>query len=172
MVTIQDLKKFDLFAGLDEMELAQVARLCTRRSCESASELFSPGVPAGDIFLLEDKNDAVQIELAAGERGPRTVIHTLQRGEAFGWAALVPPHQRTATARCVERASLICLRGQDLRDLLEKNQRMGYVVMKNLNAILSTRLSHTTMALRREIRRLSPRPVAAGQSSVWPCAAS
>ncbi len=161
MVTIQDLKQFDLFAGLNDSELTQVARLCTRRTCENASEVFSPGAPAGDIFLLEGKNDAVQIEMLVGEHGPRTVIHTLQKGEVFGWAALVPPHQRTATARCVEKASLISLNGQTLRDLLEKNEHMGYVVMKNLSAILSTRLSHTTMALRREIRRLTAKPVTA-----------
>lgn len=162
MVTIQDLKQFDLFAGLDDSELAQVAQLCTRRLCENASQVFSPGAPAEDIFLLEGKNDAVQIEVLVGERGPRTVIHTLQKGEAFGWAALVPPHQRTATARCVERASLIGLNGRRLTELLEKNEHMGYVVMKNLSAILSARLSHTTLALRREIRRLMPKPVGAG----------
>lgn len=161
MVTIQDLKQFNLFAGLDDSELAQVARLCTRRAFENASEIFSPGAPAADIFMLDGKNDAVQIEMPVTEHGPRTVIHTLQKGEVFGWAALVPPHQRTATARCVERVSLICLNGKDLRELLDKSEHMGYVVMKNLSAILSTRLSHTTMALRREIRKLTLKPVAA-----------
>ncbi len=162
MVTIEDLKQFNLFAGLNDSELAQIAGLCTRRLCETASEVFSPGVPAGDIFLLEGKNDAVQIELLLGERGPRTVIHTLQKGEAFGWAALVPPHQRTATARCVEKANLIHIKGSSLTDLLEKNEHMGYVVMRNLSAILSVRLSHTTLALRREIRKLMPKPVSTG----------
>ena len=71
------------------------------------------------------------------EHGPRTVIHTLQKGEVFGWAALVPPHQRTGTARCVEKASVICLNGKDLIELLDKNDHMGYVVMKNLSGILS-----------------------------------
>ena len=161
MVTIQDLKQFNLFAGLNDSELAQIARLCTRRAFENASEIFSPGTPAADIFMLDGKHDAVQIEMPVTEHGPRAVIHTLQKGEVFGWAALVPPHQRTATARCVERVSLICLNGQELRELLDKSEHMGYVVMKNLSAILSTRLSHTTIALRREIRKLAAKPVAA-----------
>lgn len=162
MVTVQDLKRFNLFAGLSDSELAQIAPLCTRRIYEGASEVFSPGAPAGDIFLLEDKNDAVQIELLVSEGGPRTVIHTLQRGEVFGWAALVPPRQRTATARCVERASLISLSGQALTNLLDSNTRMGYVVMRNLSGILSIRLSHTTIALRREIRKMAARPASVG----------
>ena len=159
MVTAQDLRQFDLFAGLNESELGHIAKLCTRRTCESTTEVFSPGAPAGDVFMLEDKNDAVQIELAVSEHGPRTVIHTLQKGEVFGWAALVPPHQRTATARCVEKVSLICVDGKALLTLLDKDEHMGYVVMKNLSGILSKRLSHTTMALRREIRKLTRKAV-------------
>jgi len=161
MVTIQDLKAFNLFAGLDEPELAQIARLCARRTYEGGAEVFSPGSPAGDIFMLEGGNDAVQIEINICEHAPRTVVHTLQKGEVFGWAALVPPHQRTATARCVEKASVICLDGKALMDLLESNEHMGYVVMRNLSGILSTRLTYTTLVLRREIRKVASKLVTA-----------
>jgi CRP/FNR family transcriptional regulator len=161
MVTVQDLKAFNLFAGLDEAELAEIARLCARRTYESGAEIFSPGTPAGDVFILERGNDVVQIEIAICEHMPKTVIHTLQKGEVFGWAALVPPHQRTGSARCVERASVICLDGKALMELLDKNDHMGYVVMKNLSGILSSRLAYTTLILRREIRKLAKKPVAA-----------
>jgi hypothetical protein len=46
-------------------------------------------------------------------------------------------------------------------ELLDKNDHMGYVVMKNLNGILSSRLAYTTLILRREIRKLAKKPVAA-----------
>lgn len=159
MVTAHDLKQFNLFAGLDEAELAQIARLCVRRTYDSGAEIFSPGSPAGDIFMLEGGNDVVQIEINICEHAPRTVLHTLQKGEVFGWAALVPPHQRTATARCVEKAKVICLNGKDLIGLLDKNEHIGYVVMKNLSGILSTRLTYTTLVLRREVRKLARKPV-------------
>jgi len=161
MVTVQDLKAFNLFAGLDEAELAEIARLCARRTYESGAEIFSPGTPAGDVFILERGNDVVQIEIAICEHMPKTIIHTLQKGEVFGWAALVPPHQRTGSARCVEKASVICLDGKALMDLLDKNDHMGYVVMKNLSGILSTRLTYTTLVLRREIRKLARKPITA-----------
>jgi len=161
MVTIQDLKAFNLFAGLDEAELAEIAKLCARRTYESGAEIFSPGTPAGDVFMLERGNDVVQIEIAICEHMPKTVIHTLQKGEVFGWAALVPPHQRTGSARCVEKASVICLDGKALMELLDKNDHMGYVVMKNLSGILSTRLTYTTLVLRREIRKVARKLVTA-----------
>jgi len=46
-------------------------------------------------------------------------------------------------------------------ELLEKNDHMGYVVMKNLSGILSTRLTYTTLVLRREIRKVAKRLVTA-----------
>ncbi len=161
MVTIQDLRAFNLFAGLDDSELAQIASLCTRRTYESGAEIFSPGTPAGDVFMLEGGNDAVHIEISVYEHGPRTVIHTLQKGEVFGWAALVPPHMRTGSARCTERASVICVDGKALMALIERNEHMGYMVMRNLSGILSTRLVSTTVVLRREIRKLVKKPVTA-----------
>jgi CRP-like cAMP-binding protein len=161
VVSAQDLKQFNLFVGLEESELAEIAKLCTRRTYESGAEVFSPGAPAGDVFLLEGGNDAVQIEISMCEHSPRTVLHTLQKGEFFGWAALVPPHQRTATARCVGRASVICVDGKALMGLLEKDGHMGYVVMKNLSGILSTRLTYTTLVLRREIRKVASKLVTA-----------
>jgi len=74
--------------------------------------------------MLEGGNDVVP-NSSTLRAAPRTVVHTLQKGEVFGWAALVPPHQRTATARCVERPGVICLNGKDLMELLEKKPTHG-----------------------------------------------
>jgi hypothetical protein len=51
----------------NEPELAEIARLCARRTYESGAEISSPGMPAGDVFMLEGGNDAVQIEVAVFE---------------------------------------------------------------------------------------------------------
>jgi hypothetical protein len=51
------------------------------------------------------------------------------------------------------------LNGKDLIGLLDKNEHMGYVAMKNLSGILSTRLTYTTLVLRREVRKLARKPV-------------
>jgi hypothetical protein len=46
------------------------------------------------------------------------------------------------------------INGKELMEFLEKDKRIGYVVMKNLSALISSRLASTTIALRHEIQKL------------------
>ena len=154
IVKPHDLRRFDLFTGLDEKELAEIARFCKRHIFERNTLISPIGAAATDIYLLEGKNDAIQIELPIDGCPTRIITHTLSKGETFGWSALVPPQLRTAIVQCVEETEVIIVNGTDLRKLFEKNNHIGYVVMKNLSAVISSRLTCTTIALRHKIRNL------------------
>lgn len=154
MVSTEALRGFDLFTGLDEAELSEIAKLCRKRSYEKDSIIFSAGGWATDLYLLEAGNVAIQIELVIYEHEIRAVVYMVRKGETFGWSALVPPHRLTASARCLEKADVITVNGTELMELLHKNSRIGYVVMKNLSAIISSRLASTTIGLRHEIQKL------------------
>jgi CRP/FNR family cyclic AMP-dependent transcriptional regulator len=151
MVTVQDIKGFGLFSGLTESEVARLAVLCHRRNYEKNATIFDPGSPTEEMFIVEGGNDAIQIEISLGAQEGKIVIHTLSKGEAFGWAALGSRHIRTATARCLETVSVIAINGKSLMDLLEENNRIGYIVMKNLADIINTRLAYTSVVFRHEI---------------------
>ncbi|MBN1189630.1 MAG: cyclic nucleotide-binding domain-containing protein [Dehalococcoidales bacterium] len=155
MVNASDLKGYNLFSGLEESALARIAELCTRHTYPANTVIFDPNTSADDVYLLEGGNDVVQIEIPIQEHDIKVTIHTLHKGEVFGWAALGPPHSRTATARCLEQASVIVIKGKDLLDLLENDAATGYQVMKNLSGIISSRLAYTTIVFRREIQRLT-----------------
>jgi CRP-like cAMP-binding protein len=83
-----------------------------------------------------------------------TTVYTVGKGEIFGWSALVPPHRLTASARCEGKADVMMINGKELTEFLEKDKHIGYVVMKNLSALISSRLASTTIALRHEIQKL------------------
>lgn len=157
MVSAEVLKGFNLFAGLDETELSQIAKLCQERTYEEDAIIFTAGGWATDIYLLKSGKVAIQIELVIYDLEIRAVVYTVGKGEIFGWSALVPPHRLTASARCQEKADIITINGADLMELLQKNSSIGYVVMKNLSQVISSRLASTTMALRREIQMLLKR---------------
>jgi len=154
MVKAADLKGFNLFTGLGESELAKIAAISSRCTIEANTYIFTASKPATDLYFLVGPNDAVQIEIQLHENKPNIVIHTLTKGEAFGWASLVPPHQRIASARCIVNAEVITISGKSLLEILEKNNHVGYVLMRNLSALLSLRLNYTTIALRRECRNV------------------
>jgi len=154
MIPVEEIKGYKLFAGLSEEELAPITTISERRICEYNSTIFSPDTPSEDLYLVEGGNDAIQIEVPLGPHEEKIVIHTLSKGEAFGWAYLGNQHARTATARCLDKTSLIAINGKELAKVLEADCHTGYIVMKNLNDAITQRLSYTTVAFRHEIRKL------------------
>jgi CRP/FNR family transcriptional regulator, cyclic AMP receptor protein len=154
MITTQDIKDFKLFAGLEEKELSEIARLCLRRTYEINSVIFDPETPSEELYIVEGGNDAIQIEIPLGTQKGKIVIHTLSKGETFGWAAIESQHVKTAAARCLDSVNLIAINGSVFLQLLDKNTHMGYIVMKNLCEIINIRLAYTTVAFRHEIRKI------------------
>jgi CRP-like cAMP-binding protein len=159
MIAVEDLKQYNLFAGLTEPELQKIARLCTRQTFEQDAVIFDPYSVTDDLFLVEGGNEAVRIEVPIPETKKKFIVHSLSKGETFGWASLVPTHSRTALARCLQPADIIRINGTKLMGLLGKNEHMGYLIMRNLSGIISTRLAYTTIMLRREVGKVSRVPV-------------
>jgi CRP-like cAMP-binding protein len=142
MISTDNLKGFSLFGGLGEAELAEIAKLSRERTYEDGAVIFTTG-----------KVD-IQIEFKIYDYEIMATVYTVGKGEIFGWSALVPPHRLTASARCQGKADIIMISGKELMEFLEKDRGVGYVVMKNLSALISSRLASTTIALRHEIQKL------------------
>ncbi len=154
MISSEILKGFNLFQGLSEKQLEEISKLCREKTYDEGSVIFTIGGFATDVYLLKTGKIDIQIEFKIYDYEILATIYTVSKGEIFGWSALVPPHRLTASARCKEKAEVIMMNGKDLMDFLEKNRDIGYLVMKNLNSIISSRLSSTTIALRHEIQKL------------------
>lgn len=155
MVSTEILKSFNLFGGLSEAELAEIAKLCRERTYDDGSVIFTIGGSATDIYLLKSGKVDIQIEFKIYEYEIIATVYTVGKGEIFGWSALVPPHRLTASARGKGKADVITINGKELLNLLEKEKLIGYLVMKNLSGLISSRLASTTIALRHEIQKLA-----------------
>lgn len=154
MISTNDLKGVNLFDGLAEGELAGITKLCRERTYEDGSVIFTIGGTATDIYLLKNGRVEIQVEFKIYDYEIMATVYTVGEGEIFGWSALVPPHRLTASARSKGRADVIMINGKELMEFLERDRNTGYVVMKNLSALISSRLASTTIALRREIQKL------------------
>jgi len=147
MISLQDLRRFDIFNGLEDGELAEIAALCREHVYEPESICFTEGIKAEDLYLLQEGQVEIKIELRRPWRHTKSTVTTIGPGRLFGWSALVEPGIFTATARCPKRSEVIAIRGADLIDLFEKNSHIGYVVMKNLSAVIGSRLTRTRQRL-------------------------
>jgi len=154
MSSIERLKNFTLFQGLEDGALEKIIPLCQERFFQAGSVIFTSGGFANDIYLLKTGKVDIQIEFKIYDYEILTTIYTVEKGEIFGWSALVPPHRLTASARCEKDSEVITINGKRLLDLFDQEKEMGYIVLKNLSAVISSRLAATTIALRHEIQKL------------------
>jgi CRP/FNR family transcriptional regulator, cyclic AMP receptor protein len=157
MIEPSTLMGFDLFKGLREEELIEIAPLCHQHTYEKDALIFTAGSSSTEIYLLEAGTVAIQIESIIDEHETKIVICTVQKGQTFGWTALVPPHTFTASAQCLEKADVTTVNAADLMIILKHHNFIGNTIMTNLSATISSRLACTTAALRNEIQKLARR---------------
>jgi len=162
MVSIEVLKGFDLFAGLSDDELKDIARVATEHVCEKGTLSFAEGGKAENLELVRNGQVAIEFHIRRLSKHAKVTIIVLGPGRVFGWSALVEPGILTASARCVERTQIIKMRATDLIDIFEENNHIGYVVMKNLAATISSRL-------RRTREKLALQMPGADQTDANPC---
>lgn len=142
---IHILSKFPIFEGLTDEELDKVADLCRQEVYEAGATVHEEGMTAEYLYLVQEGKVALEMELELRPYAPsrRTTIEVVTEGDAFGWSALVEPHTRTLSAKCLERTKLIVLKGSDLLDLFEREPHIGYEVMTATAKLVGSRLRDT-----------------------------
>lgn len=158
MVDMKVLKEFSLFTGLDDSKLSKVAALCYERTLNDGALCFSQGNKATELHLC--RSGRVDIVVRIHEPwGTEVVVHTVKPGEAFGWSALVGPYFFTASAKCVGKVGEIYVKGAELLKFFDEDPATGYIVMRNLGTLISSRLT--------ESREKLTKAVAAATNKEW-----
>ena len=148
-MTIQELKAFHLFHGLKDDELSRILPLCRERSCKKGAVCCLQGAPANELHLC--RNGRVDIVVKHFEAPTiHVLIQSVLKGETFGWSALAEPCRYTASAICAENTDEIYLRRSDLLKLFFFFSRTGYIFMRNLAALISSRLTEYSKRLSRD----------------------
>src|SRR5207248_6537362 len=129
----------EIFNGIERSTLDALASLARSETFPSGTVLYRPGDAAEDFFVLDEG----RVEFLIG-RGERTAPggFMLKKGEVFGWAALLDGYpNRIASARCLERSSLLRINGKSALAVLEKDPSAGFVVMRRLAALIARYLA-------------------------------
>jgi CRP-like cAMP-binding protein len=146
---IHILSQFPIFEHLTDDELDRVADLCRMEVYEAGAAIHEEGSAAEYLYIVQEGKVTLEMELELQPyASPRqTTIEVVTEGQAFGWSALVEPHTRTLSARCMERTKLIVLRGSELLDLFDSEPHIGYRVLEGIARIVASRLKDTRQKL-------------------------
>lgn len=144
MDLIQILRSADLFEGLTDQELAEVARICIEKRFARGELITQEGAQGNELFIIAEGF----VEISLGER-PATsarVVVSLGPGQIIGEMALVDQGPRSATVRATSQPTVVqAIQREDLEALCQEQTRIGYVIMRNLAADLSFKMRHRNL---------------------------
>lgn len=137
MASVEELKGFKIFKGLNDRELELVANIAQEETHDAGVRMFEEKAKATHLYLVLDGKVEIKVKTADEDR---VTVAEVTPGEILGWSVIVEPFVRTAGAWVVEKTKVLSLSAESLRDLFEKNNHIGYRVTKEIAAIISGRL--------------------------------
>ena len=147
-VSSKDLRGTDIFAGLSDDTLEQIASSCKQRLYEVGGYCAVQGEITDHLFIVNGGKVAIEMQIHVAPHTHSVTITTLTKGSLCAWSALVPPHTLTASVKCIEKTPvLISIAASDLQRIFEKEPSIERTVMKNLAGVISSRCrdSHTQL---------------------------
>lgn len=145
MVKIGEIKNFEIFKDLNDDELNELVSIAEKRSLDPQQRIFGEGEWARKIYLLLDGK--IRIQFKSNAETEILTIETINKGDIFGWSAVTEPYSLTATALSDCKSTVIAWRGDALRDLFEKNPHLGYVFVREIARVISSRYKHARAKL-------------------------
>ena len=144
----------ELFRGLDDAEAQDIRSLAVRVELEPGQRLFRLGDEADRLFVVERGRIALTLPLKVREREEDVLVEERLPGQAFGWSALIPPHHFTLTAGAPVDSAVLALPRAALHAHFAARPSVGYLVTRNLAAIVGHRLQVVQAMWLREVQRV------------------
>jgi CRP-like cAMP-binding protein len=145
---MEDLKSIisehPFFTGMAPAYLETIVGCAANARFNAGDFLFREGREAQSFFLV--RHGTVALEIYTPSQGPLQ-IETIEAGDVLGWAWLFPPYRWHFDARALELTRVIAMDGKCLRQKAEKDEKLGYVLMKRFAGIMQERLDAARLQL-------------------------
>ncbi len=140
----QVFKGVDLFEGMSEEEIGEVARICKERRFRKGAIIATEGEAGDELFIITEGF----VEVVLGERPTKSarVVVSLGCGQIVGELALLDQGPRSASVRAISDPTVLqVIHRTDFEELCQQDTHIGYIVMRNLAIDLSFKLRHRNL---------------------------
>lgn len=141
MVSVADLKEILLLQGLPETILREMVREARLNDYASGAVIFEEGAPAQDFYMLKEGKILLEVEIA---QDIIISLGSIKKGYSFGWSSLLPEGLHTTFAVAAEPSMVLSISGEAFLEILEREPRWGYLVMKRVFQVFRRRLERRT----------------------------
>lgn len=133
MISIDRIRRVDLFQGLEEGELQSIAQFFEEENIDAGVTLCEEGAKAERLYVLEQGRVSIR-----SNQGRKYYIDT--PGKIVGWSLLVPPFLYTATVVTIIPSKVLVTKSPRFYDFVHKEPKMQTKVLSNLAQVIASRL--------------------------------
>lgn len=133
----QRLAEHPFLEGLNQPQIALLAKAAIPTEFQPNELIFSRGEPANGFYLIE--SGSIALESPQPNAAP-VVIETIHAGEPLGWSWLFPPYRWQFSARAVERGTAVCIAGIALREHRDEDLTLSHELFKRMSRVMVHRL--------------------------------
>ncbi|HEY2734771.1 MAG TPA: cyclic nucleotide-binding domain-containing protein [Polyangiales bacterium] len=126
------------FKGLSDKHLELLAACASSQRFTTQSRVFKYDTDADKFYVLREGKVGVEIPAVSGEP---LRIQTVGNGGLLGWSWLIPPYRWLFDARALVPSDIIVMDGAQLRDECERDNVLGYQLMKRFAVLMAERLN-------------------------------
>ena len=136
------LASCELFKGLGQNEIRNIAKICRVNTFDQGAPIYEQGDFGEKIYIIANGQVVLERTVDMGSREGRVVIATLGRGRVFGcWSTLLEEaHIMMLRTFCQTPATILVLKGAELRKEMVSDTRFGFNVMERLCFLLRERI--------------------------------
>jgi CRP-like cAMP-binding protein len=135
---IDFFSKVSIFNGLNRFAVGKLVTAMYSRKYE-AEEIICPERELGKALFIIMSGE-VAITRQGGMLREDKIISHLKSGDFFGEMALLEEKPRSATAKALTDCELFIIYKANFDSMIEKDPKIGLMVIKNISVILSARL--------------------------------
>lgn len=136
-VTTMELSELELFRGLPEASLVELASRATRHDLADSEVVYEEGGPSTHVSVIV--HGLILLRIHRGDQP--ILVGALQAGDVFGWASLRPDPVALTTARATGTVQLISIPAASILDLAASGTPEGRALIQRLMDVAARRLS-------------------------------
>lgn len=118
----QHVQRVQLFAGLEESEMKQIATAARSLRKERGEFVYMPGDRADSVYVL--KKGRIKLSVLA-ETGKEIAIDIIQPGEMFGEFALIDESVRSNMTQALDEVVILVFNKHDFLNLLNGQSKLA-----------------------------------------------
>ncbi len=133
---------FKVFEGLSSDELDEIIPICIEEKFNEDEIIIEEDSKGSDIYIILEGRVNVEIKMPSSQfhGSSSRRLARLRNGEIFGEISFLEGGRRSACVIALDKIAVLKIDGEKLYKLFNKNNHLGYLIMRNISSILSQRL--------------------------------